>query len=421
MGLTALHLEVLVDEAKKRPFSGRVVTCGVLDSNITFSSLYRRGAEEGVTLRKIHPRLSPNPSQFPAGCLHSASVLEMLGFDEVVAMDASDFEGAEITLDLNQEDTPKELVGTADLVLEAGTLEHVFHVPRAMGHLVRIVKTGGRILHTSPASNFIDHGFYSFSPTFFFDFYRQNGFRLETLEVWRYGENADLACRLPYMDPAGQPVRYAEIAGDKTRWRPVVLGTSGSRQPADVHGVVCVATKMQDTSPVVPQQHEYSAGQWSSQQPSFHLAVSKAMEFARRRDPRALRQHLEWMKRLFPAEQGSWLSAFQAEACLLEKKDVPRPGGQSEGASDLLPLVVRATSLHESRHQKNLEDFLNHLPRLPGALDECLRWASGFSFREGNFGSGDRRKRGKGGFAWGWILAGLCLVGTLFFLLKHRH
>ena len=408
MGLTALHLEVLVDEAKQRPFSGRVVTCGVLDSNITFSSLYRRAAEEGVTLRKIHPRLSPNPSQFPAGCLHSASVLEMLGFDEVVAMDASDFEGAEITLDLNQEDTPKDLVGTADLVLEAGTLEH----------LVRIVKTGGRILHTSPASNFIDHGFYSFSPTFFFDFYRQNGFRLETLEVWRYGENADLAYRLPYMDPAGQPVRYAEIAGDKTRWRPVVLGTSGSRQPADVHGVVCVATKMQDTSPVVPQQHEYSAGQWSSQQPSFHLAVSKAMEFARRRDPRALRQHLEWMKRLFPAEQGSWLSAFQAgQKAMWDDADTVR----FTIGMFTVPLVVRATSLHESRHQKNLEDFLDHLPRLPGALDECLRWASGFSFREGNFGSGDRRKRGKGGFAWGWILAGLCLVGTLFFLLKHRH
>jgi len=34
MGLTALHLEILAEEAKARPFSGTVVTCGVLDSKI---------------------------------------------------------------------------------------------------------------------------------------------------------------------------------------------------------------------------------------------------------------------------------------------------------------------------------------------------------------------------------------------------
>ena len=47
-------------------------------------------------------------------------------------------------------------------------MEHVFHSPHAMRHLTRMVKPGGRIIHTSHASNFIDQGFYSFSPTFFF-------------------------------------------------------------------------------------------------------------------------------------------------------------------------------------------------------------------------------------------------------------
>ena len=121
MGLTALHLEILAEEAKARPFSGAVVTCGVLDSNITFASLWQAASDKGISLRRTRPRLSPNPGQYPGGCLHSACVLESLGFDEVMAMDASDFEGAEILLDLNQEETPKELVGVADVILEGGT------------------------------------------------------------------------------------------------------------------------------------------------------------------------------------------------------------------------------------------------------------------------------------------------------------
>jgi len=127
------------------------------------------------------PRTSPNPGQYLGGCLHAACILESLGFDLVRAMDASDFEGAEILLDLNQSETPKELVGVADVILEGGTLEHVLHSPHAMRHLTRMVKPGGRIIHTSPASNFIDHGFYSFSPTFFFIIMRRTVSEPKTL------------------------------------------------------------------------------------------------------------------------------------------------------------------------------------------------------------------------------------------------
>lgn len=420
MGLTGLHLEVLVREANQRPFTGRAVTCGVLDSNITFASLYRRASDAGVKLRKNQPRLSPNPSQFPGGCLHSACVLEALGFGEVAAMDASDFEGAEILLDLNQAETPKELVGTADLVLEAGTLEHVFHVPHAMRHLVRIVKPGGRILHTSPASNFIDHGFYCFSPTFFFDFYRQNGFRIETLEVWRYGENADRAYRLPYIDERGEPVRYAEAGADVRSWLPVELGDSGSRKSWDVYGVVCVATKTQDTPPVIPQQHEYSIGQWSSQAPSFHLAVSKAMEFARRGNAQALRQHLDWMAQVFSSEKGSWLSAFQGEVRLLEKKELLDREVRPEAVPDLLPLVVQANSLSRSKNQEALSAFVDHLPRLPGAMDEYFRWTLGFPFRDRDLGQGKTGQGGGKGRGWWWILAVLSAAGSaVYFLRQH--
>jgi SAM-dependent methyltransferase len=386
MGLTALHLEILAEEAKARPFSGSVVTCGVLDSNITFASLWQAASDKGISLQRTRPRLSPNPGQYPGGCLHSACVLESLGFDVVRAMDASDFEGAEILLDLNQAETPKELVGVADVILEGGTLEHVFHSPHAMRHLTRMVKPGGRIIHTSPASNFIDHGFYSFSPTFFFDYYAENGFRIERLEVWRYGENADIAFRLPYLQLDGKPVHYSEASRQKKNWQPVRVGNSGSGQTWDVHGVVCVATKLTELeTAIIPQQHEYSGNQWESQAPSFHLALSKAMELSRRGNLSGLREHLGWMGRVFDPQKDSWSQALQAEALLLEKKGSQAAACFSEPQKALLPILAHALALRESGREEDLNSFLGSLPRLPGGLDECLRWELSQRLRDEKF------------------------------------
>lgn len=386
MGLTALHLEILAEEAKARPFSGCAITCGVLDSNITFSSLWQAAAEKGISLRRAKPRLSPNPGQYPGGCLHAAFVLESLGFDKVRAMDASDFEGAEILLDLNQAQTPNELVGVADLILEGGTLEHVFHSPHAMRHLTRMVRPGGRIIHTSPASNFIDHGFYSFSPTFFYDYYRENGFRIEKLEVWRYGENADIAFRFPYLQTDGKPVQYSEASRKEERWLPVRVGNSGSGQQWDVHGVVCVVTKLADSeTAMIPQQHEYSGNQWESRAPSFHLALSKAMELSRRGNIRGLREHLGWMEQVFDPAMDSWSQALQAEALLLEGKGADAEAYFSEPQNGLLPIVTRALAFEKNGKKENLNLFLESLPRLPGALDECLRWELSHSLRDTKF------------------------------------
>jgi len=386
MGLTALHLEILAEEAKKRPFSGDAITCGVLDSNITFASLWQTALDKGISLRKTRPRLSPNEGQYVGGCLHSAFVLESLGFDEVRTMDTSDFEGAEILLDLNQAETPKELVGLADLILEAGTLEHVFHSPHAMRHLTRMVKPGGRIIHTSPASNFIDHGFYSFSPTFFFDYYAANNFRIERLEVWRYGENTDIAFRLPCLHPDGKPVHYSEASRQEENWRPVRLGNSRSGQQWDVHGVVCIATKLVESdTAIIPQQHDYSGNQWEPQAPSFNQALSKAMELSRRGNILGLQEHLGWMVGVFDLHRDSWSQALQLEAFLLEKNGSQVAACFSEPQKAPLLILAHALALRENGKEEDLNSFLGSLPMLPGGLDECLRWELSQRIRDEEF------------------------------------
>jgi len=86
----------------------------------------------------------------------------------VKSMDASDYEQADIIHDMN-----KPLGGGEQfsLVLDFGTLEHVFNVPVAFDNVAKLSARGAHILHVLPSNNFVGHGFYQFSPEFFYQLY----------------------------------------------------------------------------------------------------------------------------------------------------------------------------------------------------------------------------------------------------------
>ncbi len=106
-------------------------------------------------------------------------LLLALGAASVDALDASDYEGATLLHDLN-EPLGDDLRERFDLVIDGGSLEHVFDFPRALRSCLELVRLGGRIVFMSPADNFCGHGFYQFSPELFFSVLRPpNGFELE--------------------------------------------------------------------------------------------------------------------------------------------------------------------------------------------------------------------------------------------------
>src|ERR1035438_5492908 len=61
-----------------------------------------------------------------------------------------------------------------DAVFDNGTSEHVFNYPQVLMNSHLITKVGGFIRPAVPL-NWPNHGFYSVSPTTFFDFYGDNG------------------------------------------------------------------------------------------------------------------------------------------------------------------------------------------------------------------------------------------------------
>jgi hypothetical protein len=109
-----------------------------------------------------------------------------LGFSLIDAVDINNYdEGAGIVFDLTEDNIAQTISQRYDLVLETGTLEHIFDVPKVLRHMYELTKVGGFIIHMVPSNNYVDHGFYQFSPTLFFDYYRANKFEILSMEFLR--------------------------------------------------------------------------------------------------------------------------------------------------------------------------------------------------------------------------------------------
>ena len=94
-------------------------------------------------------------------------------FWKVVA-GCSNYENAEYVFNLNNEvDNLKRKIWFR---LYGGTLEHVFNFSIFKKYL-KILKKW-LYYAFSPANNLVDHGFYMFSPTAYYDFYSNNNFQI---------------------------------------------------------------------------------------------------------------------------------------------------------------------------------------------------------------------------------------------------
>ena len=117
----------------------------------------------------------------PMGTLFAEEFLRFLGAKEVISIDYSDFEGATMLHDFNKP-FPRSQQGRFTLVLDGGTLEHVFDYPAALRNCLELVCNGGHFITQPPANNHMGHGFYQLSPELFFRvFSAENGFALRKM------------------------------------------------------------------------------------------------------------------------------------------------------------------------------------------------------------------------------------------------
>jgi hypothetical protein len=124
----------------------------------------------------LHRAAAPPPSEY------SEPFLQALGADSVHSFDASEYEGATHVHDFNLP-IPDELRERYSLVVDGGTLEHVFNAPQAFRNCMEMLEVGGFFVSSGPCNNQMGHGFWQFSPELAYRvFSPANGF--ETLGVF---------------------------------------------------------------------------------------------------------------------------------------------------------------------------------------------------------------------------------------------
>jgi hypothetical protein len=287
VGLSKCTLRLLLNEARREPFTGSVVVLGKQDVWFTEATLRSCAADAGVRLRDVALTLSPKPGPASKGYLSDDSMLKALGFEDYSALDVDGYESAGFIHDLYSPTIPAEIEGRFDVVIDGGTLEHVFHVPNAISALGRMVHSAGRVIHASPSSNHVDHGFYMFSPTFFWDYYSANRFELPAVHIVRY------------------PRRHWDRPWDVFEYTPGVLDHVSFGGLDGMFMIWCVARKTaESTTGVVPQQHSYYQ-LWQD------VNAPDGGEAVRRDEPRALTVGRALSQRLSPSRREAAFRAYQ--------------------------------------------------------------------------------------------------------------
>ena len=146
-----------------------------------------------VTLGTLYPFLKKHEAQSlakrglrtdgPKELFSKHLFVDVLGAASCHSLDVSDYQQSEIICNLNYP-LPEKFVGQYDVIIDAGTLEHLSNLSTALENLFKLLTNEGIYYFGVPCNNWVDHGFFQFSPTFFIDFCIDNpDFKLLDLHI----------------------------------------------------------------------------------------------------------------------------------------------------------------------------------------------------------------------------------------------
>jgi hypothetical protein len=178
LSLLYLMRPALVELARRRP-QARILGLGypdVTDDREAVCALFGEGIRDRLTGRDDAQQVAKWHGVSGADIIETRSLFTALGL-QLDCIDMRPGHGIDRVVDLNQP-LPEDLAGRYAMVIDPGTIEHCFNIGQAMINATRAVAVGGFIVHVNPLT-MINHGFYNLNPTFYSDFYGDNGFTLK--------------------------------------------------------------------------------------------------------------------------------------------------------------------------------------------------------------------------------------------------
>lgn len=180
MGFNIKTTELLIQSKKQGIDFSKVVTIGRQQLNGSFILFEEFFKNQGISKNDFAKILTRDNR-------YSEGFLSWLGADKIDSIDASSYESATIIQDMNLS-IDSSLHESYSVVIDSGSLEHIFNFPQAIKNCMEMVRVGGHMIGITPSNNFLGHGFYQFSPELIFRvFSEENGFKVK--KMWLFFPN----------------------------------------------------------------------------------------------------------------------------------------------------------------------------------------------------------------------------------------
>ncbi len=189
-----------------------IETAGLVANKSSGVMLGRQGMHIGPNGRRYF-RQALQAADLPTDLGHyqqddgfSETFFAQIGYPAMKSMDYSDYEACDYTHDLN-EPLPKALRGKFDVIVDGGTIEHVFNTPQALDNVFHMLKDDGIFISVNGMTGWAGHGFYQFSPEL----------------VWRYWQDTRRCivhtCDAVPINPATPTIHVADTGKAGSRFR----------------------------------------------------------------------------------------------------------------------------------------------------------------------------------------------------------
>lgn len=194
MGITFQHADLILREHLHKPLPEAIYLLGRQTIHFNYETALKLFEKHkikpcSVSIKIDRDTISARPEmQF----ITDDTFFGMLGVSTVHSIDHSNFEGADIIIDLN-EDLPAKYSGIADFIFGGSVCDNVFAPSTYLRNLAKLLKVGGRLIDQN-ITCFRTHPYAVLTPAWYFDYFCLNRFvdckvyNFEIFDVWNmYG------------------------------------------------------------------------------------------------------------------------------------------------------------------------------------------------------------------------------------------
>jgi hypothetical protein len=189
MGVAPLHAGLMLLEHRRRNLPQTVHLLGRQTVLLNFEqacAMVRQHGIEPVAMEPEIDRQTVGALTSPQTYISDRTFFGLLGVRNVVAIDQSGYEGADLIVDLNRPLPPKH-EGSVDFLYGGSVVDNIFNPATYLQNVARLLRPGGRLVDQTLLSQH-HHPYTLLTPAWFQDFFTVNRFRSCTMYVAEYAE-----------------------------------------------------------------------------------------------------------------------------------------------------------------------------------------------------------------------------------------